>query len=157
MDMNLSNLLEMVEYRGAWCTAVYGVTVRHNLANKQQSGTSHKFTQYLYFFSWLPYFTYHNVFKVHAHFTVCQSFLAHRERIVDTAGEGEGEMNWESTIDIYTLLLLLLLLLSRFSRVQLLATPWTAAYRAPPPMGFSRQEYWSGVSLPSPTYIHYCV
>ena len=31
----------------------------------------------------------------------------------------------------------------------LLATPWTAAYQAPPSMGFSRQEYWSGVSLPS--------
>ena len=31
------------------------------------------------------------------------------------------------------------------SRVQLLATPWTAAYQAPPSMGFSRQEYWSGV------------
>ena len=37
------------------------------------------------------------------------------------------------------------------SRVQLLATPWTAAYQAPPSMGFSRQEYWSGVPLPSPT------
>ena len=36
------------------------------------------------------------------------------------------------------------------SRVQLLATPWTAAYQAPPPMGFSRQEYWSGMPLPSP-------
>ena len=35
------------------------------------------------------------------------------------------------------------------SRVQLLATPWTAAHQAPPPMGFSRQEYWSGVRLPS--------
>ena len=31
-----------------------------------------------------------------------------------------------------------------------LATPWTAAYQAPPPMGFFRQEYWSGVPLPSP-------
>ena len=31
------------------------------------------------------------------------------------------------------------------SRVQLLATPWAAAYQAPPSMGFSRQEYWSGV------------
>ena len=31
------------------------------------------------------------------------------------------------------------------SRVQLLATPWTVAYQAPPSMGFSRQEYWSGV------------
>ena len=37
-----------------------------------------------------------------------------------------------------------------FSRVWLLATPWTAAYQAPPSMGFSRQEYWSGVPLPSP-------
>ena len=35
------------------------------------------------------------------------------------------------------------------SHAQLLVTPWTAAYQAPPPMGFSRQEYWSGVPLPS--------
>ena len=38
------------------------------------------------------------------------------------------------------------------SHVQLLATPWTAAHQAPPPMGFSRQEYWSGVPLPSLAY-----
>ena len=36
------------------------------------------------------------------------------------------------------------------SRVRLLATPWTAAFQAPPSMGFSRQEYWSGVPLPFP-------
>ena len=36
------------------------------------------------------------------------------------------------------------------SRVRLLVTPWTTAYQAPPSMGFSRQEYWSGVPLPSP-------
>ena len=35
------------------------------------------------------------------------------------------------------------------SRVRLLATPWTAAYQASPSIGFSRQEYWSGVPLPS--------
>ena len=35
------------------------------------------------------------------------------------------------------------------SRIRPLVTPWTAAYQAPPPMGFSRQEYWSGVPLPS--------
>ena len=42
------------------------------------------------------------------------------------------------------------------SRVRLLATPWTAAYQAPPSMRFSRQEYWSGVPLPSldPGSIH---
>ena len=36
------------------------------------------------------------------------------------------------------------------SRVRLLATPWTAAHQAPPSMGFSRQEYWISVPLPSP-------
>ena len=35
------------------------------------------------------------------------------------------------------------------SRVRLLATPWTAAYQAPPTMGFSKQDYWSGLPLPS--------
>ena len=36
------------------------------------------------------------------------------------------------------------------SHVRLLATPWTEAHQAPPSMGFSRQENWSGVPLPSP-------
>ena len=39
------------------------------------------------------------------------------------------------------------------SRVRLPATPWTAAYQAPPSMGFSRQEFWSGVPLPSPNML----
>ena len=39
------------------------------------------------------------------------------------------------------------------SCARLVATPWTTAYQAPPSLGFSRQEYWSGVPLPSP-YIH---
>ena len=47
------------------------------------------------------------------------------------------------------LLLLLLLLLSRFSRVRLCATPQTAAHQAPPSLGFSRQEHWSGLPFPS--------
>ena len=38
------------------------------------------------------------------------------------------------------------------SRGRLLVTPWTTAYQAPPSMGFSRQEYWSGVPLPSPCF-----
>ena len=37
-----------------------------------------------------------------------------------------------------------------FSRVRCLVTPWTAAHQAPPSMGFSRQEYWSQLPLPSP-------
>ena len=39
------------------------------------------------------------------------------------------------------------------SHVRLFATPWIAAYQAPPSMGFSRQEYWSGVPLPSPNML----
>ena len=48
--------------------------------------------------------------------------------------------------------LLLLLLLSRFSRVRLCATPKTAAHQAPPSLGFSRQEHWSGLPFPSPMH-----
>ena len=48
---------------------------------------------------------------------------------------------------------LLLLLLSRFSRVRLCATPWTAAYQAFPSLGFSRQEHWSGLPFPSPVIV----
>ena len=47
---------------------------------------------------------------------------------------------------------MLLLLLSRFSRVRLCATPETAAHQAPPSLGFSRQEHWSGLPFPSPMH-----
>ena len=46
---------------------------------------------------------------------------------------------WESESEVKSL-----------SRVQLFATPWAAASQAPPSMGFSRQEYWSGLPFPSP-------
>ena len=45
-------------------------------------------------------------------------------------------------------------MLSHFSHVRLLATPWTATYQAPPSMGFSRQEYWSGVPSPSLCWLY---
>ena len=51
-----------------------------------------------------------------------------------------------------TTYLLLLLLLSHFSRVQLCATLKMAAHHAPPSLGFSRQEHWSGLPLPSPMH-----
>ena len=44
------------------------------------------------------------------------------------------------------------LLLSHFSRVWLCATPETAAHQAPPSLGFSRQEHWSGLPFPSPMH-----
>ena len=46
----------------------------------------------------------------------------------------------------------ILLLLSRFSCVRLCATPQTAAHQAPPSLGFSRQEHWSGLPFPSPMH-----
>ena len=47
---------------------------------------------------------------------------------------------------------LLLLLLSGFSHVRLCVTPWTAAHQAPPSLGFSRQEHWSGLPFPPPVH-----
>ena len=55
-------------------------------------------------------------------------------------------------LKIFSVIALLQLLLSRFSRVQLCATPDTAAHQAPPSLGFSRQEPWSGVPFPSPMH-----
>ena len=52
----------------------------------------------------------------------------------------------------YSLMLLLLLLLSRFMSVRLCATPEMAAHHAPPSLGFSRQEYCSGLPFPSPMH-----
>ena len=43
------------------------------------------------------------------------------------------------------------------SHIRLFATPWAAAYQAPPSMGVSRQEYWSGVPLPSPCWKRWAV
>ena len=57
---------------------------------------------------------------------------------------------WPNIWVLWPSLLLLLLLLSHFSHVRLCATPETAAHQAPQSMGFARQEYWSGLPLPSP-------
>ena len=53
--------------------------------------------------------------------------------------------------------MLLPLLLSHFSRVRLCATPKTAAHQAPPSLGFSRQEHWSGLPFPPPKYMYTCM
>ena len=56
------------------------------------------------------------------------------------------------TFMLWFTMLLLLLLLSRFSRVRLCASPYTAAHQAPLSLGFSRQEHWSGMPFPSPMH-----
>ena len=57
---------------------------------------------------------------------------------------------YSSSEILFLHIIIMLLLLSRVSRVRLCATPQKAAQQAPPSMGFSRQEYWTGVPLPSP-------
>ena len=54
-------------------------------------------------------------------------------------------MNQQSLLDIYRRSEV-----KSLSCVRLFVTPWTVAHQAPPSLGFSRQEYWSGVPLPSP-------
>ena len=95
-----------------------------------------------------------------------------RQELGQTLGDGEGEgglaccnpwcqrvghdwvteqqqHTWCTILYKLQVCSMLLLLLSCFSRVRLFTTPWTAAHQAPPSMGFSRQEYWSGLPLPS--------
>ena len=69
------------------------------------------------------------------------------------------EISPEYSLEGLMLKLLLLLLLSHFSRVRLFATPRTAAHQAPLPMGFSRQDYWSGLHalLQGVFLIHLCI
>ena len=64
----------------------------------------------------------------------------------------DGDQGLGSPLHLCRMLLLLLLLLSRVSRVRLCATPQTAAHQAPPSLGFSREEYWSGLPFPSPMH-----
>ena len=47
-------------------------------------------------------------------------------------------------------IVIVIVIVKSLSCVRLFATPWTVAYRAPPSVGFSRQEYWSRLPFPSP-------
>ena len=76
------------------------------------------------------------------------SYQWHELHKVGVVGN-HGDEKVATALQITQDALLLLLLLSCFSRVRLCATPWTAACQAPLSMGFARQEYWSGLPLPS--------
>ena len=69
------------------------------------------------------------------------------------ASEGEGERGSALNTGAFPFSQsthLLKVNVKSLSRVWLFETPWTIAYQAPPSMGFSKQEYWSGLPLPSP-------
>ena len=72
-----------------------------------------------------------------------------------TDGSPPGSCPWDSLgkntgVGCHFLLQCMKVKVKLLSRVRLLATPWTVAHQAPLSMGFSRQEYWSGVPVPSP-------
>ena len=88
--------------------------------------------------------------KVKSEREVAQSCLTLGDPI---DGSPPGSRSWDSPgkntgVGCHFLLQCMKVKMKSFSHVQLLATPWSAAYQAPP-MGFSRQEYWSGVPLSS--------
>ena len=65
--------------------------------------------------------------------------------------EEEGDTTLTSLFFQYRIVILFYFVIVKSpSRVRLFATPWTVAYQAPPSMGFSRQQYWSGLPFPSP-------
>ena len=108
------------------------------------------------FNSWQPHELYPPGFSVHG---ILQARIPKWAAIPFSGGSFQPR-NWTCVSHIvlcclshqgsHRWYLLLLLLLSHFSRVQLCATPETAAHQASPSLGFSRQEHWSGLPFPSP-------
>ena len=124
MDMTLGNLWEMGRDREAWCATVHGVT---KCPTQLSNWTELKLLQ-------IPKHVLIPVLK-HDTFSCLKLFIVHGTVIQ------MFKINWQSLSKVKV---------KSLSHVWLLAASWTAAYQAPPPMGFSRQEYWSGVPLPSP-------
>ena len=79
--------------------------------------------------------------KIEMNWTISKLCVCFKKQSIEQKGNLQNEIKY-----------ILLLLLSHVSRVQLCATPQTAAYQALPSLGFSRQEHWSG--LPFPSQVH---
>ena len=179
MDMNLSKLLEIVKDREAWRAAVHGVTkswtgFSHWTTTTYwpQSGGGRCISLQSLFLLWIRA---KGISWVLSRF--CGSWM-YKQLCFPTLSciiRSSGTLIfWAVRIPHFTLsiasfkmilvspphpfcsvcilALLLLLRLSRFSRVRPCATPETAAHQAPPSLGFSSQEHWSGLPLPSPMH-----
>ena len=121
----LSKLQEMVD-REDWCAAVHGIAVTHNLVTQQL--LNNYWTQYNAYhlqFVWIT-----GICLPSQYFLRSISYSVHKGTIVFPPKT--------------------LFKVKSLSRVQLFVTPWTVAYQAPMSIGFSRQEYWSGLPFPSP-------
>ena len=96
------------------------------------------------------------IFILHKMAMLCYAMLSHFSRVqlcvTPWMAAHQAPLSWDSPgkntgVGCHFLLQCRKVKVKSLSRVRLLATPWTAAYQAPPSMGFSRQEYWSGVPL----------
>ena len=124
MDMSLSKLRELVMDREAWQVASHGVTKN---------------------WTWLSDWTELNWEFLKTYFTK-NLFLI----VFHVIGFKEADTVWfYNPLRRYHTLKVKVKVKS-LSRVRLFSTSWTVAYQAPPSMGFSRQEYWSGLPFPSP-------
>ena len=111
--------------RGAWWAAIYGVAQSQTRLKRLSSSSSRTLTG--------PSQVVLVVKNLPANAADAGS--------IPRSGISPGGGKWQPT---------LLLLLSCFSPVRFCATPETAAHQAPPSLGFSRQEHWSGLPFPSP-------
>ena len=134
MDVSLSELQELVMDREAWRAAIHGLT---NSWTRLSNWTELNFTPSL-----------EEGMAAHSGILAWRIPWTKEPGGRESMGSPRASHDWSSlacTQAFYPFVVV-----QSLSRVQLLVTPWTVAHQVPLFMGFSRQEYWSGLSFPSP-------